>query len=64
MTKRQLNETMDAQEVLEWMAYEMSIDCDKNKQYMKELADERARNMSLADEAQAIKNMLLMLGGK
>ncbi len=64
MTKRQLNESMDAREVMEWMAYEMSIDTDNNKKYMAEIAKERALDRPLEAEADGIRALLLGLGGK
>lgn len=53
---------MDASEVLNWMAYELSIDTDKHKEYMKEIELERAKNQTLEEEAAAIKALFASFG--
>lgn len=62
MSRRQLNDEMDARELMNWMAYEMSIDPDKNKEYMKQIEAERAAFRTLEDEARDIKQLFASIG--
>lgn len=50
---------MNAQEVLRWMAYEMANNPDKNKDYLKEIAQEKRDTMSHQDSANAIAELLI-----
>lgn len=63
MSRRQLMREMDANEVLRWMAYEMSIDADNHKKYTIEIQEEEAKTMTDEQRAQIIKNMINLASG-
>lgn len=56
---------MDAAEVMKWMAYEISIDPEKNKQWLEEIEKERMLEMSDEERAELIKKQFeIACGGK
>lgn len=51
---------MDANEVFKWMAYEMSVDPERQKTYKLQIQEEAAKYMSDEERAQILKNMINM----
>lgn len=61
MTVKQLLDTMDSKEIMEWMAYDMTNDEKWLENYNKERELELSRQMSDEEKLNAFKKML---GGK
>lgn len=55
---------MDAGEVLNWMAYELTEDPDKRKTYMAEIQAEKSKSMTDDERTKAIRDLLLIASGK
>lgn len=54
---------MDAGEVFNWMAYEMTEDPDKRKQLMQEIQQEQSKSMTDEERIKAIKSLLFIASG-
>lgn len=54
---------MDATEVLKWMAYEMSIDPDRNQKWVDEIEKERVIKMSEEERAELIRKQFNIASG-
>jgi hypothetical protein len=59
MSRKRLEEEMDAGEVLSWMAYEMSLETERREKYIKEIELERAEAQSNEERAKAMKAILM-----
>ena len=55
---------MDANELVNWMAYEMTCDDDFRKKAEKALALEKSAKMTAEQRAEQMKNMFKRLGRK
>lgn len=63
MSRSKLMKEMDAKEVFKWMAYEMSVDPDKRKNYIIEIQEEKAKFMTDEERAQILKDMINRANG-
>lgn len=63
-TRQEIMAGMDANEIVNWMAYEMTCDSDFREKVKKELALERSAQLSKEQRAKAIKSMFEAMGGK
>lgn len=57
MSRKRLMQEMDAKEVFNWMAFEMSIEPEMYKKLKAEISKENSKKMTDEQRAQAIKNM-------
>lgn len=58
MTIDQIKKQMDAKEVFQWMAYELSIDPERNKKFKEQIALENSAKLTDEQRAQLIKEQL------
>ena len=58
-----LMQEMDAAEVLKWMAYELSIDPEKNKKWFDEIEQERISQMSIEANAELLRKQFNIASG-
>ncbi len=63
MSRKQLMQEMGAGEVLKWMAYELSIDPDKNKDWMKQIEQERISKMEDEERAELLRRQFNIASG-
>lgn len=54
---------MDARELLEWMAYDLSCETDFRQKVTKEIEIEKQKSFTAEQEAEAIRNMFKGLCG-
>lgn len=54
---------MDAAEVLKWMAYELSVDPDRNKVWIKEIEKERLAKISDEERYELIRKQFNIASG-
>lgn len=55
---------MDANELVNWMAYEMTCDTKTREKLEKEIALENSKLLDDDERAQAIKDMFRIIGGE
>ena len=63
-TLNNLYESMDANEIMEWSAYDLTQNEKWRKDYEVEVNLERQKNQTLEEEAERIKMMFMGLGKK
>ncbi len=54
---------MDAREVLKWMAYELTIDPDKNKKWIKDIEQERLSKLADSERIELIRKQFNIASG-
>lgn len=62
MSRKQLAQEMDSNEVRRWMAYEISCDPKVRERLEKELANERAKQLDIEANSEQIRNIFKELG--
>lgn len=61
-TRGEIMRDMDANELVNWMAYEMTCDTKTRERLEKEISLENSRMMDDEQRAQAIKDMFKIIG--
>ncbi len=63
MTRQRLMQEMDAAEVMKWMAYEMTIDPDRNKKWVSEIEQEHLAKLADSERAELIRKQFNVASG-
>lgn len=63
-TLNNLYESMDANEIMEWSAYDLTKNDEWRKKYETQVNIEKQKNQTLEEEAERIKAMFMGLGKK
>ncbi len=62
MSRKQLAQEMDSNEVRQWMAYEISCDTKVREKIEKELAEEAAKKLSIEKANEGLIKILQEMG--